>query len=265
MAYLDKKRSSSDLNHEHDQLETASDRQYTHSASSSSYYRANPQYTAYSPTANGGANGHSPYSPGLRDYNPSRVGPPPKRSYTAYPPPSNGLNGNANGAMLRSPRDYQHYTGRRTESPPASAYFTSHPGTHNGEHVMEPISATEDVGSHFSFSTTLRRHTVDDINGPLEGIIGNSNRILNGGPFPLIPAGPPDGIIRRLVHTLGIQRFFDQGQDDDNSNLETGRAPFDSSFLNHRSDVETPSLHYAHLPVQVCFIFSSYSPPSMLY
>lgn len=52
------------------------------------------------------------------------------------------------------------YAAHRSESPPASAYFSHF----SGDHHFEPQPTRPDANAHFSYSTTLRRHTVE---GPL--------------------------------------------------------------------------------------------------
>ncbi|KAI0774913.1 calcium-transporting ATPase [Trametes elegans] len=52
------------------------------------------------------------------------------------------------------------FTNFRSESPPASAYFSHF----SGDHHEEPQPTLPDASAHFAYSTTLRRHTLD---GPL--------------------------------------------------------------------------------------------------
>ena len=84
------------------------------------------------------------------------------------------------------------YTHYRTESPPASAYFSHF----DGDHHHDPLPSRPDADAHFAYSTTLRRHTLE-------------------GPLGLPPVSPGQGIsslgdLRNVVETEGARGVWDR-------------------------------------------------------
>ena len=98
--------------------------------------------------------------------------------YSANPSPS-----------ARPPPAYAQY---RSESPPASAYFSHF----SGDHHQEPQPSRPDTNAHFAYSTTLRRHTLE-------------------GPLGLPPPPPGGGItsigeLRSVVEAEGARGIWDR-------------------------------------------------------
>ncbi|KAL1945425.1 hypothetical protein VTO73DRAFT_2276 [Trametes versicolor] len=106
------------------------------------------------------------------------------------PPPSNAST-SARARYSANPRSPA-FTNYRSESPPASAYFSHF----SGDHHEEPQPTMPDAGAHFAYSTTLRRHT-------LEGPLG-------------LPPPPPGtsintlGELRNVVETEGARGLWDR-------------------------------------------------------
>ncbi|OJT05297.1 Calcium-transporting ATPase 1 [Trametes pubescens] len=106
------------------------------------------------------------------------------------PPPSNAST-SARARYSANPRSPA-FTNYRSESPPASAYFSHF----SGDHHEEPQPTMPDAGAHFAYSTTLRRHT-------LEGPLG-------------LPPPPPGssintlGELRNVVETEGAKGLWDR-------------------------------------------------------
>ncbi|KAI0653331.1 calcium-transporting ATPase [Cubamyces menziesii] len=84
------------------------------------------------------------------------------------------------------------YTNYRSESPPASAYFSHF----SGDHHEEPQPTIPDPNAHFAYSTTLRRHT-------LEGPLGLPHSPHGVGIASL-------GELRNVVETEGAQGLWDR-------------------------------------------------------
>lgn len=96
---------------------------------------------------------------------------------------------NANASPNARPPVYTQY---RTESPPASAYFSHFPA----DHSFEPQPTRPDASAHFAYSTTLRRHTLE-------------------GPLGLPPSAPGSGIssfgeLRTVVETEGARGLWER-------------------------------------------------------
>ncbi|KAI0365072.1 calcium-transporting ATPase [Pilatotrama ljubarskyi] len=83
------------------------------------------------------------------------------------------------------------YASYRSESPPASAYFSHF----SGDHHDEPQPTIPDASAHFAYSTTLRRHTLE---GPL------------GLPHPPGPGISSLGELRTVVETEGAQGIWER-------------------------------------------------------
>ncbi len=167
----------------------------------------------------------------LRDYTPQNAGPP--RRVGSIP-----VNGTA-----CPPQNFSdhHHTSKIAESPLASAQFTSltletDSGLHDAaSHMMEPISTSPEVASNFSFSTTLRRQTQDSVL--------HSPRSRQASKDGIIPAGPPDGIVRRVANFLGLERFLDNGSG--------GYDTIEMGQFAGREGPEPLSSKFAHRTVQV--------------
>ena len=83
-----------------------------------------------------------------------------KRSHPMDHPtdsPTSSTSGRARAAASSRAPVYAQY---RTDSPPASAYFSHF----DGDHHHDPLPSRPDTDAHFAYSTTLRRHTLE---GPL--------------------------------------------------------------------------------------------------
>lgn len=110
----------------------------------------------------------------------------------------------------------------RPESPPASSYFSGFAGPHD-----EPLP-TPDAQAHFAYSTTLRRHNVDAVASPEFGAWQPLvSRVEEAG-----------GWLRRVANDV-------RGEREDA--LENGWI---EPAQPHRPQQETPSVKYAHLPVE---------------
>ncbi|KAI0819205.1 calcium-transporting ATPase [Trametes gibbosa] len=112
----------------------------------------------------------------------------PPSDYTG-PSASSGSTSSARARSSVNPRSPA-YTNYRSESPPASAYFSHF----SGDHHEDPQPTISDAGAHFAYSTTLRRHA-------LEGPLG-------------LPHPPPGsgittlGELRTVVETEGAQGLW---------------------------------------------------------
>ncbi|KAI0264186.1 hypothetical protein BC834DRAFT_924730 [Gloeopeniophorella convolvens] len=119
---------------------------------------------------------------------------------------------------------------QRTDSPPASAYFS--PSFAPGDpHPMHPAPGAQ---AHFAYSTTLRRHNVD-----------------GSGATPASAAFPAFESIRSAVAEEGPSRLWDRlvglvrGSRDGAAAAENGYAP-----LPKAEDEETPAAKYASVPAE---------------
>ncbi|TBU36913.1 hypothetical protein BD309DRAFT_1023970, partial [Dichomitus squalens] len=126
------------------------------------------------------------------------------------------------------------YAQYRSESPPASAYFSHF----SGDHHEEPQPTHPDANAHFAYSTTLRRHT-------LEGPLG----------IPATPSGssmPSLGELRGAMETEGVKGVWDRTvgrltaaftQREDYERLPTHRE-------EAHGQKESSSARFAHYSVQ---------------
>lgn len=118
-------------------------------------------------------------------------------------------------------------TNQRQPSPPASAYFSGFTG------VEEPTQ-DKDVGAHFAYSTTLRRHNTEhySMNGPSSSKLQSISRIVTE---------ESAGLLDRVIsHVSGRQSL--EGHSDGSRN---GYAH------PEKSSQETPSSIHAHSTMEV--------------
>lgn len=128
------------------------------------------------------------------------------------------------------------YTQYRSESPPASAYF-SHI---TGDHHYEPQPTRPDANAHFAYSTTLRRHALE---GPL------------GLPHPPPGSGISSlGELRTVVETEGAKGLWDRtvGR---LAAASTQREQYERLPM-HKEDPqkESASARFAHCSAQVSVV-----------
>jgi P-type Ca2+ transporter type 2C len=115
----------------------------------------------------------------------------------------------------------------RPESPPASAYFSGFAGPHE-----EPLP-TPGAQAHFSYSTTLRRHNVDAVASPEQQGFGPLQPLVSS-------VEEASAWLRRLANDM-------RGGESHEDTLENG---WSEPSHPHRSHQETPSVKYAHLPIE---------------
>ena len=90
-------------------------------------------------------------------------------------------------AYSASPRGAPAYAQYRSESPPASAYFSHFPGQDHELHQTTP-----DAYAHFAYSTTLRRHTAEGPSAPMRSAV------------------PSMGELRTAMETEGVRGVWDR-------------------------------------------------------
>ncbi|KAK7691917.1 hypothetical protein QCA50_005322 [Cerrena zonata] len=140
------------------------------------------------------------------------------------------------------------YPPMRSSSPPASAYFSHFTGDHHGE----PVPTTPDAGSHFAYSTTLRRHHVEQALGhpPTLGELRS-----------VVAEEGPSGLWERVMQT--VRGLFSQ----EDSKGEYERLP------SQKETKDTPSARFAHCSIDETLSYfrtsssdglSSASIPSLL-
>ncbi|KAF8499358.1 Ca-transporting ATPase [Gautieria morchelliformis] len=115
----------------------------------------------------------------------------------------------------------------RSESPPASAYFSGFAGPHD-----EPLPSAG-AQAHFAYSTTLRRHNVDVVASPERQGFGPLQPLVSG----VDEAG---GWLRRIANGVS-------GGASREDRAENGWGEHSQS---HRQQKETPSAKYAHVAVE---------------
>lgn len=114
----------------------------------------------------------------------------------------------------------------RTESPPASAYFSGFAGPHD-----EPTPVA-DAESHFAYSTTLRRHNVESIATPAPGQ----------------SFGPLQPLITNIQEAgVWLQRVAGGEHPSREDAIENG---WGDPTQSHRPQRATPSAKYACLELQ---------------
>lgn len=116
----------------------------------------------------------------------------------------------------------------RSSSPPASAYFSHFTGDHHGD----PVPTSPDAGSHFAYSTTLRRHHVEPALGithpPTLGELRN-----------VVVEEGPSGLWQRVTETA--RGFFSK---------EESRGDYER-LISQKETTETPSARFAHCSIEV--------------
>ncbi|OCH89431.1 calcium-transporting P [Obba rivulosa] len=152
---------------------------------------------------------------------------------------SSALTRRALGAGAGSP----YYPYQRTASPPASAYFS----TFTGDHHQDLQPTTPDATSHFAYSTTLRRHTVDHLGIPSQA---------TGGALPTlgelrtaVATEGPSGLWQRTVGQL-IARFSSR----------EGYETLPTHVQKDEQQGDTPSAKFAHYTVQDTLAHFATSP-----
>ncbi|RPD57840.1 calcium-transporting ATPase, partial [Lentinus tigrinus ALCF2SS1-6] len=124
------------------------------------------------------------------------------------------------------------YAAYRSESPPASAYF-SHV---SGDHHFEPQPTRPDTNAHFAYSTTLRRHTLE---GPL------------GLPPPSAGGISSFGELKSVVETEGAKGLWHRTLGPVVAAI-SGRDEYER-LPTHREDTsqkESASARFAHYSIQ---------------
>lgn len=208
--------------------------------------------------------------------------PPPGRSTTLPPLTTNGhaINGGPNNSP---PRARMHLNaslnpslsptsrtfGRRADSPPASSYFAASPSS---QHRMTPTAGHDarDLGDHFSFSTTLRRHTLPPTEEILPFSAGGSGAGSGGG-FGYGSSGGGGGgndtfgaveervreLVRPLAHRFGLEKLlFPRREDEELNGTEYGygmneRVTLPIPAQDRSIARDTVSAQYAPMPAQV--------------
>jgi Ca2+-transporting ATPase len=127
---------------------------------------------------------------------------------------------------------------QREPSPPASAYFADYTSTET-----EPVG-TDDASSHFAYSTTLRRHSME-AGSPLS--YGNSSSTFQS--IGRIVSQESAGLLDRFISGVaGPPR-------------EAHRPEvLGGSRRSEKPDEETPSSVYAHWNIEVRLSLTIYSP-----
>lgn len=127
-------------------------------------------------------------------------------------------------AATRSPAKYP---GGRTDSPPASAYFSDFVGE------QDPQPITPETSSHFAYSTTLRRHSLSHPAG-----VTSFEELRS-----VVAEEGPSGLWHRVV--APIKGYFSQGG---GQTAEYERVPM--QVLKEEKH-ETPSSRFVYYNVQV--------------
>ena len=143
---------------------------------------------------------------------------------------SSSSSASARRVYVRSPT----YPPMRSSSPPASAYFSHFTGDHHGE----PVPTTPDASAHFAYSTTLRRHHVEQplAHPPTLGEIRN-----------VVAEEGPSGLWQRLVQTF--EGLF--SKEDSRGDYE--RLP------SQKESKDTPSARFAHCSIEVSSAFIAFN------
>ena len=173
----------------------------------------------------------------------------PTRSSTLPPHSASraGLNYNASLSPTNSPTSRNF--ARRSDSPPASTYFSAVPSS---KHRMTPTPGhAGDLGEHFSFSTTLRRHTL----GPTEDVLPAFTRGGISSGVSGAVQGRIHAFLKPALQALGIENFFFPRQEDEEMNaVGFGLGPISSSPTQDSSaPMGTVSAKYASMPAKVSY------------
>lgn len=144
-----------------------------------------------------------------------------------------GSSSSGRAAYGANPRPAPVYAQYRSESPPASAYF-SHFAGH--DHELQPTSA--DAHAHFAYSTTLRRHT-------LEGPLGIPST-------PLRSSVPSMGELKTAMENEGVRGVWERT----GGRLLAafwGDRPQYEHLPAHREEAqkESASARFAHCSIEV--------------
>ena len=145
----------------------------------------------------------------------------------------------ATAAVSNSARSSHGFTSRsatlpphRTESPPASAYFSEFAG----DDTLPP-QPTPDASSHFAYSTTLRRHHPE---GPLA--------------FPQTPHGaalPTFEQLRSVVSEEGTSGLWDKVMGTVRSYVSPETHDYEALPTRREETKDTPSARFAHCSIEV--------------
>lgn len=150
----------------------------------------------------------------------------------------------ATAASSSSARSRHGFTNRsatlppqRPDSPPASAYFSDFAGDDT-----RPPQPTPDAGSHFAYSTTLRRHHPE---GPLA--------------FPQTPHGaalPTFDQLRSVVAEEGPSGLWDKITTTVKSYISSEPHDYEQLPTRREESKDTPSARFAHCSAEVrsCYI-----------
>jgi hypothetical protein len=178
--------------------------------------------------------------------------PPPLSRSSAIPPSSSSrARPNYDPPLSPTSSPTSRSSARRPDSPPASVYFSAEPSSQ--DKLTPAPGHARDLGEHFSFSTTLRRHAL----GPTEDILPSFGR---GGGISSGASGTVEGRLRAFLEpalqTLGIGHLlFPRREDEEMNTIEFGSdglGPRSSSpAQDHSTPRETVSAKYAPMPVKV--------------
>nr|VWO94970.1 Calcium-transporting ATPase (EC [Ganoderma boninense] len=148
-----------------------------------------------------------------------------------------GSSSSGRAAYGANPRAAPVYAQYRSESPPASAYFSHFAGQ---DHELQPT--TPDAQAHFAYSTTLRRHT-------LEGPLGIPST-------PLRSSLPSIGELKNAMEVEGVRGVWERTVGRLFAALSGHRDQHE--FLpTHRAEVkkESASARFAHSSIEVRRIY----------
>lgn len=161
--------------------------------------------------------------------------PSPLPGYNGQPAPSASASSTSARARYNANPRSATYATYRSESPPASAYFSHF----SGDHHEEPQPTISDASAHFAYSTTLRRHTLE---GPL-GLPHPSAGVPSLEELrTAVQAEGARGLWERTVGRI-IALFSQQNQYEQlPTHVEAGTL--------HK---ESASAKFAHCSVQVCY------------
>jgi len=171
----------------------------------------------------------------------------PSRSSTLPPNSSSRAQQNYNTSLSPTASPTSRNFAGRSDSPPASTYFSA-----SSQHKMTPTPGhARDLGEHFSFSTTLRRHSL----GPTEDILPSFSRGGTSSGVSNTIQGRIPAFLKPALRTLGIEKFlFPRREDEEMNAVEFGHdGPTSSSSPTQErsTSTETVSGKYASMPAKV--------------